>query len=260
MGFWPVVMNVLRNSDVVLLLVDARMPEISKNAEIVFKVEVMGSKRLTFVFNKCDLVSRRGVDELKKEYPDAFFISSTKKTGVKDLRAMLDNMAANWNRSALRVGIVGYPNVGKSTLINLLAPAARAKVSSISGTTKKTQWVRSGKLRIMDSPGVIPFGDKAVGVGMTAAKDPHKIRSPENVALFLLREEERRGFGVSGFRGFGRVEAIKKFYGIEGDSAEEIFEAIGRKRGYLVKGGIVDEHRTAIKILEDWQRGRIKIL
>ena len=54
MGFWPIVLNVLRNSDVVLLLVDARMPDITKNSEIVDKVKNMRGKRLVIVFNKSD--------------------------------------------------------------------------------------------------------------------------------------------------------------------------------------------------------------
>ena len=248
MGFWPIVLNVLRNSDVVLLLVDARMPEISRNSEIIDKVEGMRGKRIVIVFNKSDLVGRKEIEKLKKEYPNAFFISATKKTGVKNLKSILDNMAENWNRNSLRVGLVGYPNIGKSTLINLLAPNAKAKVSSMSGTTKKTQWVRAGKLRIMDSPGIIPFGDRKVQVGMTAAKDPHKIKNPEKVAIriieFLMRKE-------------GNL--LKKYYNAVGNDAYETFEDIGRKKGFLIKGGNIDENRIAIKVIDDWQKGKIKL-
>jgi len=248
MGFWPVVLNVLRNSDVILLLVDARMPEISRNSEIVSKVKGMKEKRLVLVFNKSDLISRKEIEKLKKEYPNAFFISATKRTGVKELRRTLENMAENWNRPSLRAGFVGYPNIGKSTLINLLAPSAHAKVSAMSGTTKKTQWVRTGRLRIMDSPGIIPFGDRKVQVGMTASKDPHKIKNPEKVAIriieFLMKKDKR---------------LLKKYYRAEGENAYEMFEDIGRKMGYLIKGGEIDENRIAIKVIDDWQRGKIEI-
>ena len=74
------VLNVLRNSDVVLLLVDARMPEVGRNSEIVAKVERMG-KRLIYVFNKIDLVGKKDVVELRREYPKAFFVSATRKVG-----------------------------------------------------------------------------------------------------------------------------------------------------------------------------------
>lgn len=248
MGFWPIVLNVLRNSDVVLLLVDARMPEISRNSEIIEKVEAMKGKRLIIVFNKSDLVGQKDISKLKKEYPNAFFISATKKTGVKDLKAVLDNMAENWSNRSLRVGLVGYPNIGKSTLINLLVPNAKAKVSSVAGTTKKTLWVRNGRLRIMDSPGIIPFGDRNVQIGLTAAKDPHKIRNPEKVAIRIIEFLTERNDKV-----------LNRMYGAVGDTAYELFEDIGRKKGYLIKGGEIDENRVAIRLIDDWQRGRIKL-
>jgi ribosome biogenesis GTPase A len=261
MGFWPIVLNVLRNSDVVLLLVDARMPDITQNSEIVKKVENMRGKRLVIVFNKSDLISRKDIAKLKEEYPNAFFVSSTKKIGVGKLKEALRNMADNWDQRSLRVGLVGYPNIGKSTLINLLAPAAKAKVSPISGTTKKTLWVRNGNLRIMDSPGIIPYGDKKVQIGMTASKDPHKIKNPEKVALkiieFMMKKDPKlltKYYGVD-LEKVGEVvdsetgETIPDYY--------EAFEEIGRKMGYLMKGGGVNENRICIKVIDDWQKGRI---
>jgi len=247
MGFWPVVLNVLKNSDIVLLLVDARMPEISQNSEIISKAELM-KKRIYIVFNKTDLVGKTGLDKLRKQNPNGFFVSSTKRTGVKDLKASLENKAENWKKSSLRIGIVGYPNVGKSTLINLIAPKAKAKVSSVSGTTKKTQWIREGKLRIMDSPGVIPFGDSKIQMAMTSSKDPHKIRNPENAALKIIESLRERN-----------IDAIEKFYGVKAETPEELLHAIGKKRGYLIKGGKIDENRTAIRIIDDWQKGKIKL-
>ena len=248
MGFWPIVLNVLRNSDVVLLLVDARMPEISRNSEIISKVEAMRDKRLIIVFNKADLIGQKDTNKLKKEYPNAFFISATKKTGVKELKAVLENMAEHWDRNSLRIGLVGYPNIGKSTLINLFSASAKAKVSSVAGTTKKTLWVRVGKLRIMDSPGIIPFGDKKVQIGLTAAKDPHKIRNPEKVAIRIIEFLDKKNKNI-----------LKEMYGAVGNDAYELFEDIGRKKGFLVKGGEVDENRISIKVIDDWQRGRINL-
>ena len=248
MGFWPIVLNVLRNSDVVLLLVDARMPELTRNSEIISKVESMRKKRLIIVFNKSDLINRKSIDKLKDEYPNAFFVSAKKKIGIGKLKEMLENMAMNWNRSSLRVGMVGYPNVGKSTLINLLAPSIRSKVSSMPGTTKKTTWVRSGKLRIMDSPGVIPFGDRKVQIGMAAAKDPHKIKNPDKVALRIIEFLMEKDGGI-----------LKRYYGASGKDSYELFLDIGKKKGFLVKGGEIDEHRVAIKVIDDWQRGKINL-
>ena len=250
MGFWPVVLNVLRNSDVVLLVLDARMPEIARNSEIVQKVEKAG-KKLVYVFNKCDLVGEADLKKLRAEYAGAYFVSALKRRGIGGLRKGLEEMADNWKRNSLRVGIVGYPNAGKSSLINALVPGAGVKVKSVSGTTRKTEWIREGKLRIMDSPGVIPAGDDKIKIGLTASKDPHKIRNPEKVALkiveFLVKKDSR---------------ILEKFYGVKiekGMSAYDVFLAVGEKKGFLVKGGEIDEDRTAIRVIDDWQRGRISL-
>lgn len=247
MGFWPVVLHVLKNSDVILLLVDARMSEMTTNKEIIAKVEKMKGKRLFLVFNKCDLVSKFDLEELKKKNQGSFFVSSIKKKGVRELHESLNNMADNWVKPSLRVGIVGYPNVGKSSLINLLAPNAKAKVKAVSGTTKEVQWIRVGKLRIQDSPGVIPYDDSASKAGFVSAKDPHKLKNPERVAMKIIEYLAKRG------------PFIRRFYGVNLNSDYDNFLAIGKKKGYLLKGGEIDERRTAIKIIEDWQRGKISL-
>ncbi len=262
MGFWPIVLNVLRNSDVVLLLVDARMPDITQNSEIVSKVENMRGKRLVIVFNKSDLVSRKDIEKLKKEYPNAFFLFRLlRRFGVGKLKEALKNMADNWEQRSLRVGLVGYPNIGKSTLINLLAPAAKAKVSPVSGTTKKTLWVRNGNLRIMDSPGIIPYGDKKVQIGMTASKDPHKIKNPEKVALKIIEFMAKKDPALlTKYYNVDLKEVGERVDSETGETAMdyyEAFEEIGRKMGYLVKGGEIDENRVCIKVIDDWQKGKI---
>lgn len=248
MGFWPIILNVLKNSDVILLLIDARMPEVTKNSEIINKVERMKNKQLIFVFNKSDLIKSKDLIKLKKKYLNAFFISATKKFGVKKLKTALKDMADNWKKPSLRVGLVGYPNIGKSTLINLLAPGTNAKVSSVSGTTKKTQWVRAGNLRIIDCPGVIPFTDKKIQIGLTASKNPHKITNPEKVAIriieFLMEQDKK---------------ILEKKYNAKGDTPYELFENIAREKKLLIKGNRIDENRTAIKIINDWQKGQINL-
>ncbi|MBR9702120.1 GTPase RsgA [Candidatus Pacearchaeota archaeon] len=250
MGFWPVVLNVLRNSDVVLLVVDARMPEIARNSEIVGKVEKAG-KRLVYVFNKRDLVRGEDLKNLRAEYSKAFFISALKRRGVGKLKESLNDIAESWKRESLRVGVVGYPNAGKSSLINILVPGAGVKVKSVSGTTRKTEWIRSGRLRIMDSPGVIPSGDNKIKIGLTASKDPHKIRNPEKVALKIVEFLVRKDAGI-----------LERFYGInveDGMSYYGMFLAVGKKKGFLVKGGVVDEDRCAVRIIDDWQKGKISM-
>jgi len=240
-----VVLNVLRNSDVVLMVVDARVPSVSRNSEIMRKCDKLG-RELVIVFNKIDLVSGKILDELRQEYVGAFFVSAKKKRGVGKLKLRLEELAERHARQSMRVGIVGYPNAGKSALINAMT-GSELKVRDVSGTTKKTAWIRMGQVRIMDSPGVIPAGDNGVVLGLTASKDPHKMKNVYEVAMSLLRMD-RVGW------------AVRRFYSIgEGVSDIDTFEKVGLKKGFLLKGGIVDENRTAILIVKDWQEGRVTV-
>jgi ribosome biogenesis GTPase A len=166
---------------------------------------------------------------------------------VGELKKYLEDYSEEWPKSSLRIGLVGYPNVGKSTLINLLT-GSKEKVSSVSGTTRKTAWIRSGKLRFMDSPGVIPFGDKNVKVGLASAKDPHKIKNPERIAYRIIENLKKK-----------KSKSLLEFYSVKDGTVDEIFERIGEKKKYLLKGGVVDERRTGIRVVEDWQKGKIKL-
>ena len=247
MGYWPIVLNALKNSDLVLLVVDARMPEISRNKEILKKTENL-KKRTIIVFNKIDLISKDDLEKLKKENIDSHFVSCNKRIGIRELREFLENKAENFNKKSFRIGIVGYPNVGKSSIINLIAPKSKLKVSKISGTTKKISWIRVGKLRIMDSPGVIPFTDQKTEMGLTASKDPYKIKDPEKVALKIVEFLNKKN-----------KEILKKFYQVNSNKDYDLFLEIGRKKGFLIKGGEIDIDRTSRLILKDWQTGKIKI-
>jgi hypothetical protein len=247
MGFWKVVLNVLKNSDVIILIADARIPEMTKNREIVKKSDLM-NKKIIIVFNKIDLLSKKDIENLEKKYPDSFLVSKKDRESIDKLKKYLNKLSEKNLRKSLRVGIVGYPNVGKSTLINLLVPNAKLKVSDISGTTKKTQWIRSGFLRIIDSPGVIPAGDSAETLGLVSGKDAHKIKNPEKTALRIINFLNKKNKKI-----------LEKFYNTSAENDYDLFLKIGKKRGYLLKKGEIDEHRTAIKIIEDWQKGKISL-
>lgn len=249
MGFWPVVQNVIKNSDIVLLVVDARMPELSRNSEIEKKIEYL-NKKMIIVYNKIDLVPNKSIEELKKQFPKAFFVSGPKKIGIESLRRKILYEAKEMDLpDEPRIGIVGYPNVGKSSIINALAGRAKTKVSSTSGTTRGNQWINTGDLKIIDSPGVIPMDDKESKLGLISAKDPEKLKSPERVAIEILEFVTSKNKKV--VEEYYKTKLSEDFY--------EAFLEIGKKRGFLGKGGIVDEHRTAVNIIMDWQRGKLRI-
>ncbi len=248
MGYWGVVNNSLKNSDIILLILDARIPEESRNREVLRKTREM-RKELIFVFNKCDLISKENLGKLKEKYPDSFFISATKKDSLRKLRKHLVDLGKDIKPS-LRISLIGYPNVGKSSILNILVPKTRAKVSSKSGTTKETQWVREGNLRFMDTPGVIPRSDSRVSIGLTASKDAHKLRNPDKVAYEIIKVLRKQN-----------LEALKNYYKVDfekKDSDYDVLLKIGTKKNYISKGGDIDENRTVTQIISDWQKGKIK--
>jgi ribosome biogenesis GTPase A len=245
MGFWPVVKKVVKDSDVVLEILDARMPKLSRNRELE-RICRRNNTEFIVVLNKIDLVGQERLGELRKEYGKGFFVSGSKNINIGRLRTALQIRAKKLKRD-LKVGVAGYPNVGKSAIINTLARRARAAVSLRAGTTRGIQWVKVSNLLILDSPGVVPFGDNEVKLGILGAKNPEKLKNVHKVTYALIRE-------------LGR-EVIGKNYNvkIEGKDEGEIIEEIGKKKGFLRKGGLIDEQRTLYSIIRDWQKGKLRV-
>jgi len=251
MGFWPVVNNVLRKADIILIILDARMPELSRNKEIEEKIYRSG-KKFVLVFNKIDLIGEKEKKELRENYGDGFFVSGVKNIGISNLKREMQIMAKRLHLGEdFWIGVVGYPNVGKSSVINALAKRASAKTGKFAGTTKGSQWVRAGGLKVIDSPGVIPFDEKGVRLGLLGARDPEKLRVPEQATDKLIKLFVEKG----------KLKNLSDFYKVNliSEDSYEILLSIGQKRGFLMKGGIVDERKTAIKILRDWQQGKLRL-
>ncbi|MAG39372.1 hypothetical protein CMI41_00175 [Candidatus Pacearchaeota archaeon] len=246
MGYWGVVINNLKNADIILLVLDARIPEETRNSEIEKRAEILGT-RIVLIFNKADLVNKKAIKELKEKHKDAFFTNSKKRQTLLPLKKYLNKISEN-RLKALRVAILGYPNVGKSSILNSLTEA-KEKISSVSGTTKKTKWIRVGNLRYMDTPGVIPKKDSKTKVALTSSKDIYKTEDPEKIAFRLISKLRKTNALQENYR----IKFTKK------DSEYDIFLKIGEKKKLLIKGGEIDEDKTARIIVSDWQRGKIRV-
>jgi ribosome biogenesis GTPase A len=246
MGYWGVVNNNLKNADIILLILDARIPEETQNKEIQKKAEIM-QKKLIYVFNKIDLVNKKLTQDIKEKYPNSFFTNSSKRQTLEPLMKYLSDLAEN-RQKALRVAVLGYPNVGKSSMLNTLTKS-REKVSRVSGTTKKTKWIRVGNIRFMDAPGVIPRKDSRTKVAITSSKDIYKTEDPERIAYNLVKK----------LRKTGSLQEKYKIKIDKTDSDYDIFLKIGNRKKLLIKGGEVDEDKLSRIIVSDWQKGRIKI-
>ncbi len=249
MGFWPVTKRVVKDSDVVLLILDVRMPEFFRNRGLERIVE-FHKKKIIYVFNKIDIVSPEYLNSVKAKYPDAFYVSGTKNIGINELKRSLLILSKRMKIDNPKIGIVGYPNVGKSAVINALAKRARAKVSKRAGTTKGIQWIKAGSLFVLDSPGVVPFDDSEKRLGVMGAKNIEKIKNVEKVAYEIIRMLLRYN-----------KEIFENLYGIKitGGDLDLLLEQIGKKKRFLLKGGIVDERRAALLIVKDWHEGKLRV-
>jgi ribosome biogenesis GTPase A len=252
MQFWMSVISALRASDIVVEVLDARLPELSRSKDIETLVEKYG-KRLLFVLNKSDLVSREDLERTKEElgHDVCLFVSGKNNLGMKMLKEKLMIWGKEMKIDEPRICFVGYPNVGKSSVINALGKRAKAQVSPIAGTTKGLQWISVSYLKVLDSPGVIPVDirDEA-RIALLSARDPEKLKNPQRAALHLIQ-----------YLKFYHKKALCKFYGIEPLLDEnDLFLAIAAKKNFLLKKGELDLRRTALTILRDWQRGKISLM
>jgi len=226
MNFWKIVNKVIEVSDIVLMIVDSRMPTETRNEEIENKVKAKG-KKLIIVYNKCDLADP-GYGRFK--------LCTRKKLGTTLLKKKILALAKGKDPI---VGVVGYPNTGKSSVINALAGRAKARASSVSGFTKGIQKIRAGRILLLDTPGVIPYEKKdEATMAVIGAIDFSKVSDPEG-AVYRLMEK---------FPG-----VVEDHYG------SEDLEIIAGKLGKLRKGGVADIDTTARIILKDWQNGKISI-
>lgn len=245
--------SIINEADIILEILDARFIEKTRNIEIERRVKKKG-KRLIYVFNKADLVDRqkfRNEIETRDLMPHVL-VSTKDKVGAGFLKRMLKIEAKKLGKKIVNIGIIGYPNTGKSSVINFLAGRAPARISSEAGYTKGIQKVRlSSDLYVIDTPGIIPFYEKSKTNRELVAKHSQigaitwdKTKNPDLVVSKIMKEYPN---------------LLENYYSIDakGDS-EILIEQLGRKFHYLIKGGQVDEMRTAKQILRDWQEGKIR--
>ena len=249
-----IIENIIEQADIILELLDARFIEKTRNLEIEEKVKKLG-KVLIYVLNKSDLVDIKKIEqevELEKLRPYLFF-SAKERKGSLILRKLIKIEAGKLNKDAVNIGIIGYPNTGKSSLINYLTGKSSAKTSPMAGYTKGIQKIKlSQGLYLIDTPGIIPPFEKFSGNREYEVKHTQigaitwdKAKNPDMVVFRLMKEHP---------------EVLEKHYEInaKGDS-EILIEKLGKKFNYLKKGNQIDEIRTAKKILKDWQEGKIII-
>ncbi|XP_029826831.3 nucleolar GTP-binding protein 2 [Ixodes scapularis] len=250
---WNELYKVIDSSDVVVQVLDARDPMGTRSKFIEnFMRKEKPHKHLVFVLNKCDLVptwvTQRWVAVLSADFPTmAFHASLNNPFGKGALINLLRQFSKlHTDKRQISVGFIGYPNVGKSSVINALRAKKVCNVAPIAGETKVWQYITlMRKIYLIDCPGVVyPTGDSDTEIVLKGVVRVENIKDPEDhIAEVLARV---------------RPEYIAKTYKIESwDDATDFLEKLGRRSGKLLKGGEPDVPTVAKMVLNDWQRGKL---
>lgn len=245
--FWGVVFNVINESGIILEVIDSRMPEKTRN-KYLEKYTLKRHKKLIIVINKCDLVKKEDLEKIKRKFNlPCVFISAKQHLGTLILKGKIMQFAKKF---PVRVGIIGYPNTGKSSVINALKGRHAARTSPIAGFTKGKQWVKvTDKILLIDTPGIIPHSKLSeTELVLASARSLESIKDPEGVAVAILKLVNKTNPDILKIRYNLKVEKI----------FHKSLEIIAKEKKKLKKGAMPDTELAAKMIIQDWQKGRLK--
>ncbi len=254
----------LKLVDVVIELLDARVPASSANPLIR---ELVGEKPRLVALNKSDLAdeaqTKAWLSYFRSQGFSALAIDSLSGAGLKALVQKAEALAKSKTHKlvakgakprAARAMVLGIPNVGKSSLINRLAGAAKAKVENRPGVTRDKQWIRIGKnLELLDMPGILwpKFEDPVVGMRLAfVGSVSDEVYDVEATVKRLLEWLSAHHAGQLTERYRLTKEEVQTDVGT-------LLEHIGKHRGCLLKGGVLDTEKVQRLLLADLRGGRL---
>ena len=253
----------LKMVDAVCEILDARIPRSSRNPDID---RLAGDKPRLVILNRTDLADPAITARWRKyfEAQGLAILETDARSGkgvngfAPAVRRLLAGKIREFEAKGqvgrpLRVMILGIPNVGKSSLINRLAGSNKAKTADKPGVTRAKQWIRlGGNLELLDTPGILwpKFEDMTAGLKLafTGAINDEAIDRELITGVFLQTMAEMY------------PDRLRERYKLAGDlpsEPHELLELIGRKRGCLVKGGIVDTEKAQRIVLTDFRSGKL---
>ncbi|KAF2402667.1 nucleolar GTP-binding protein [Trichodelitschia bisporula] len=251
---WNELYKVMDSSDVIIHVLDARDP-LGTRCRAVEKYlrEEAPHKHLVFVLNKCDLVptsvAAKWVKALSLEYPTlAFHASITNSFGKGSLIALLRQFAIlHADRKQISAGFIGYPNAGKSSIINTLRKKMVCKTAPIPGETKVWQYITlTRRIYLIDCPGVVPpnASDSEQDILLRGVVRVEAVENPAQYVAAALAKCQKRH--------------VERTYELkEWETPDQFLELLARKTGKLLKGGEADYDAVARMVLHDFLRGKL---
>ncbi len=249
----------LKLVDAVVEIVDSRIPESSRNPIIN---ELVSSKPRIIMLNKCDYsdekVTAKWREYYEKQGMSVLVCDCRSGKGINKflplLKTKLSDLlerrrAKGMIGKALRIMVVGIPNVGKSSFINRMANAKKVKVEDRPGVTRGKQWVTIDKeVELLDMPGILwpKFDDQKVALNLAftgAIKDD-------------VTDIEGLAFELGTYLKENYPERLAERYKLDSFDGN-IIELIAKKRGMMMSGGVPDTERAAITLLDEYRSGKI---
>ncbi len=249
----------LKLVDAVVEIVDSRIPESSRNPVIN---ELVASKPRIILLNKCDYsdekITAKWREYYEKQGISVLVCDCRSGKGINKflplLKSKLSDLlekrrAKGMIGKALRIMVVGIPNVGKSSFINRMANAKKVKVEDRPGVTRGKQWVTIDKeVELLDMPGILwpKFDDKSVALKLAftgAIKDD-------------VTDVEALAAELGSYLAENYPERLMERYKLENLDGN-IVELIAKKRGMMMSGGVPDTERAAITLLDEYRSGKI---
>ena len=248
--------------DIVVEMVDARIPLASKNPDIE---RLAADKKKLLILNKSDLADPAENDRWTAYYKSrgyAVIKNNSLKTNTTPVLAAIKELfrekaekyaEKGVKNKAVRIMMRGIPNVGKSTLINSLSGEKRAKTEDRPGVTRTKQWIHlKENISLLDTPGILwpklENQHQALNLAISGAiKDT--VLDIEEIAAKLAQTLANE-----------YPQALRERYKIEftkEDAGYQLLEKIGKKRGFIVRGGEIDTERAAIILLDEFRSGKI---
>ena len=260
----------LKLIDLAIELLDARIPLSSRNPMID---EIIKQKPRLVLLNKCDLAdpavtgewtdyfAGRGLQALPVDSLSGYNVDAILPLGQKILAEQIEKRRKKGLKPrAIRGLIIGIPNVGKSTLINRLAGRKIAETGDRPGVTKGQQWIKTGAgLELLDTPGVLwpKFEDQEVGVRLAitgAIKE--EILSTGDIAFAAVQYLVRH-YGTALGERYSLTHVPAPEEAADRETVIAVMEQIGRVRGCLKSGGVVDLEKASSVILRDLRSGKL---